>query len=233
MKKLKYIIKVLLGKEIIVFKDKNLAVKWYGKVNAGFYVYDKYLNENSIVYSIGIGEDISFDEALINKFNCTVYGFDPTPKSISFINNKSNLSDNFIMKPYGLYNMDGTIDFLLPSNSSHVSCTIGNLRDYEPDAIEKVAVPVYTFDTIAVKNETKKIDVLKLDIEGAEYDVLDNILNSKIEVNQICIEFHHRFQGISKEQTKGAIKLLRSKGYLLVGISDQRDEFTFLHKNLI
>ena len=137
------------------------------------------------------------------------------------------------MNPYGLYNLDGTIDFLLPSNSSRVSCTIGNLRAYESEKIEKVTVPVYKFDTIISKIGTKKIDILKLDIEGAEYDVLTDVLNSKIKIDQICIEFHHHFKGISIEKTISAIKWFRSKGYLLVGISDQRDEFTFLHKTLI
>lgn len=233
MKNLKFLIKLILGKEIYITIDKHIDIKWFGKINAGFYVYEKHLNEKSVIYSVGVGEDISFDEELITKFNSKVYGFDPTPKSIKFIEDKKNLNSNFFMNPYGLYNFDGKIDFLLPSNSDHVSCTIGNLRAYEANEIEKVTVPVYTFDTILSKIGTQKIDILKLDIEGAEYEVLDDILNSKIEIDQICIEFHHRFKGVSKEKTKSAIKLLRSKGYLLVGISAQREEYTFLLKSVI
>ncbi len=36
----------------------------------------------------------------------------------------------------------------------------------------------------------KHIDVLKMDIESAEYDVIENILNAKISITQILIEFH-------------------------------------------
>ena len=46
------------------------------------------LDSNSIVYSIGIGEDISFDATLSAKYNCKVYMFDPTPRSIERRKNK-------------------------------------------------------------------------------------------------------------------------------------------------
>ena len=45
----------------------------------------KDLNSKSVVYSIGIGTDASFDLELINTFNCEIYGFDPTPKSIRWV----------------------------------------------------------------------------------------------------------------------------------------------------
>jgi len=34
----------------------------------------------AVVYSLGIGEDISFDLALIEKYGARVHAFDPTPK---------------------------------------------------------------------------------------------------------------------------------------------------------
>jgi hypothetical protein len=45
----------------------------------------------------------------------------------------------------------------------------------------------------------QKIDILKMDIEGAEYSALKNMMNSGINISQICVEFHHRFMdnGIS------------------------------------
>ena len=42
------------------------------------YLNTKDLNSKSVVYSIGIGTDASFDLELINTFNCEIYGFDPT-----------------------------------------------------------------------------------------------------------------------------------------------------------
>ena len=45
---------------------------------------------DSIVYSLGIGEDITFDEELINIKGCNIFAYDPTPKAIHYIQNKNN-----------------------------------------------------------------------------------------------------------------------------------------------
>src|SRR5690606_25746429 len=47
----------------------------------GWYVPSDLLNAQSICYCIGAGEDISFDIELINRFDCHVYTFDPTPRA--------------------------------------------------------------------------------------------------------------------------------------------------------
>ena len=40
------------------------------------------LTPNSVVYSVGLGEDTSWDEAMMRDHGLHVWGFDPTPKSI-------------------------------------------------------------------------------------------------------------------------------------------------------
>ncbi len=231
--KIKSFIKVLLGKEIFIKKDLKTHLQWFGNKHAGFYLNPDFINESSIVYSFGVGTDISFDEELISKFDCTVFGFDPTPKTIHYITNYSQLPQKYIFEPYGLYSHDGTIEFLLPENSNHVSCTVGNLRNYDDEKLNKVVVPVFKFESILKKLGHSKIDVLKLDIEGSEYEVLEDILNARIQINQICIEFHHRFKGVSKQKTKHAIKRLRESGYKLIGVSAQAEEYTFINSNYI
>lgn len=46
---------------------------WDIPTNIGF-------DENSIIYSGGVGEDISFDLKLQNKYNCYIILIDPTQK---------------------------------------------------------------------------------------------------------------------------------------------------------
>ena len=48
---------------------------WDIPINAGF-------NENSIIYSGGVGEDMSFDLKLQNKYNCNIILIDPTQRAI-------------------------------------------------------------------------------------------------------------------------------------------------------
>lgn len=35
------------------------------------------------------------------------------------------------------------------------------------------------------------IDILKIDIEGSEYDVIEDLINSKIRPKELLNEFHH------------------------------------------
>ena len=72
------------------------------------------------------------------------------------------------------------------------------------------------------------IDLLKMDIEGAEYEVLDEILRHELPVRQILVEFHHRFPGIGIGRTLDTVKRLRDAGYKLFHVSPWCEEFAFL-----
>lgn len=69
IKAIKSRIKHLILRSIGRVSHLKIGVKceqaWYGNKYGGFYICDKYINEKSIIYSFGIGEDISFDETVI------------------------------------------------------------------------------------------------------------------------------------------------------------------------
>jgi hypothetical protein len=73
-----------------------------------------------------------------------------------------------------------------------------------------------------------KIDILKMDIEGAEYEVIKNIVSSRIEISQLLIEFHHRLiiNGINK--SKQSIQELNNADYKIFHVSDSGEEFSFI-----
>lgn len=113
-------INVTLGKISKLEKTVNLPHTWYGNDYRGFYVADNYLNSESIIYSFGVGEDISFYESLIEMFGCTVYAFDPTPTSIRWVENRKN-PDNFHFSSFGIDDNSGIVEFFLPKNDQYVS----------------------------------------------------------------------------------------------------------------
>jgi len=59
--RLKNRIKARLGRVAFVGIERKGPKTWYGSPYGGFYVDPTLLDENSVVYSFGIGEDISFD----------------------------------------------------------------------------------------------------------------------------------------------------------------------------
>jgi FkbM family methyltransferase len=229
--KIKRLLRVLSGQVNHIKKTANLHKKWYGNQYGGFYVYPKFLNQNSIIYSFGIGEDISFDISVIENHNCHVFGFDPTPKSIKWVKQHQSLPSKFIFFEYGIADKSGMIDFYLPKNIEHVSGSF--IKQDNVDDKQKVLVEMKSWEDIVNTLGHSQIDVLKMDIEGAEYNILDSFLESSVPIIQILIEFHDRLFDDGKIKSINAIKKLKNHGYEIFGISDSFEEVSFIKKTIL
>jgi FkbM family methyltransferase len=203
--------------------DYHCNFKKYGGEYGGWNVAYEEINRNSIVYSFGIGEDISFDISLIQNFGLIIHGFDPTPKSVEFIKKKN--PQNFILHEYGLANFDGNIQFFPPNNPKHVSHTI--LRRSTTENLSFM-VPVKKLSTIMQELKHQEIDILKMDIEGAEYSIIEDLELLTVRPKQILVEFHHRFPKIGIKMTKRSIIKIKKMGYKLFSVSPSGEEFHFI-----
>lgn len=206
----------------IIPKEIDTA-KLYGG-NHGWVVDYSKLNSNSVVYSVGVGSNIDFDLALIEELKLAVYAFDPTPRSIEWIK-KQSLSKSFKFIPVGLGSNDGEMEFFPPRKES--STHFSPIDRYDNLGVETIKAPVKTLKSLVQEFGHQTIDLLKMDIEGAEYDVIDNLEEQGVEINQILIEFHHMYKGISLDDTKNAIDKLRKLGFELFHISQRTYEFSF------
>jgi hypothetical protein len=74
-----------------------------------------------------------------------------------------------------------------------------------------------------------RIDLLKMDIEGAEYAVIDDIVASGIIVKQLLVEFHHRWKEVGVSKTKHAVRKLNAAGYRIFAVSPNGEEYGFLN----
>jgi len=195
-----------------------------GNKGASWTVYPESLNSNSIIYSFGVGTDISFDLEMISRFGVRIQAFDPTPKSIQWID-EQKLPNEFIFTPIGIAPASGEIEFTLPDNLNNVSGSINNVLGSKGI---KIQVPVKDLESIMQNLSHAHIDILKMDIEGSEYDVIDSIIDKKIPIKQLLIEFHHRFPKIGIAKSKMAIKKLTLAGYKIFHISTSGEEYSFI-----
>jgi FkbM family methyltransferase len=211
-------------------KGVALPHVWYGNDYGGFFVCPNLLNASSVVYSFGIGEDISFDRAIMDNHHCQVFGFDPTPKSVNWVK-KQPTPAQFQFYPFGLDAQSGFVDFYLPLNHDHVS---GSIVDHQNlDALNKVRVEVKSLADVMQQLGHHHLDLLKMDIEGAEYGVIESILNAKIPISQILIEFHDRFYADTPFKSRKLIKKLQQSGYEIFAISPSEEEISFVHKSAL
>jgi FkbM family methyltransferase len=206
----------------------NCKKRWYGSSYGGFFVNPDLLNEDSIVYSFGIGKDISFDRKIISKHKCQVFGFDPTPKSIEYIRSLSK-EPLFSFYDFGISTQTGIEKFFLPKNEKAVSGSLTLSKFVSEEKLIKVEMK--SFDDISKKLGHQHIDVVKMDIEGAEYEVLETLISTKVTIHQLLVEFHDRFYP-GEIKSKRITELLNKNGFEIFGASSNYEEISFINTKI-
>jgi FkbM family methyltransferase len=200
-----------------------------GSDYGGWSFLPEHLGPDAVVYSVGIGSDISFDIGLISQFGCHVHGFDPTPNASAWIK-KQALPPKFHYHAVGLAASDGEAAFLKPEIEGWDS--FGTITDETPEN-RIVRCPVKRLSTIAAELGHDRIDLLKMDIEGFEYQVLDDIFSGNVVIDQILVEFHHTMYSHTPKDTRDAVDKLRSAGYILFNLSNVGHEYSFVRAALL
>ena len=205
------------------------------------------LSRDSICYSAGAGEDISFDCALAERFHCQVRIIDPTPRAIqhySSLGNAVGSGKRFTVNnskedyysitaqdferlrflPVGLADQDTELKFYLPKNPAHVSCSIVNLQKTE----EYFTASCLRLATIMQQQGDDSIDLLKIDIEGAEYAVIRDMIASNILPRVLLVEFdeaHTPLDSDAGTRIKRHIDDLVRAGMTCIAVEDSNASF--------
>jgi FkbM family methyltransferase len=246
LKEIKNRIKKLIGKDLryTTYRIPGKLEK-LGSSYGGWTIPTDLLGKDSVCYLAGAGEDISFDIALAERFQCPVLIFDPTPKARLHFENLMAAAKTGRPLPFshgtytlsektaqclqffqiGLWTKNDSLRFYAPKNDEHVSHSISNLQQTEKYFEAKVE----RLSSLMKQNGHDHIDLLKIDIEGAEFDVIDTLIRDGVAVKIFCVEFHKREKGFA--EIRQAIRKLEKAGYGI--IAREELDFTFLKKNLI
>jgi FkbM family methyltransferase len=181
------------------------------------------LGPSTIVYAFGVGTDISFERDLIARYGVTVHAFDPTPIALEWAASRP-LPERFLLHPYGVADFDGTARFAAPRKRKFASFSLVRHEGVGP----AVEAPVHRLATLMDMLHLPTPDVIKMDIEGAEYAVLSDLLESGLRPAQILVEFHHRWREVGTRRTRQALALLQRTGYRIADVSENGMEYAFL-----
>ena len=141
----------------------------------------------------------------------------------------ADLPNRFQFHPWAVTAEDGTVK-LYPRvrKDGRQSAVMYTMLAEDASCENAIEVPALSLASIAARLGHARIDLLKMDIEGAEYEVLEGLLASPIRPCQLLVEFHHRFPGIGLEMTAGMIRRLQHAGYKIFAISETGREVSFL-----
>jgi len=200
----------------------ELGLEKIGTAYGGWIVPTRLIDASWRCYSGGVGEDVSFDLGLIERFGCSVFAFDPTPRAIAFAEPIAAGEPKFRFMPIGLWSGDASLRFYSPRNPEHVSHSIMNLQGTS----EWFEAQTRSVASLMTELGHTTIDLLKIDIEGAEHVVLASVLEGGIRPRVICFEVD---QPVGTARFVRTIRRVRDAGYDLVAVDGWN--FTFVRRD--
>ena len=204
------------------------ATPYEAEVVGDWALWPQAISPGSTVYSFGVGDNVAWDLAMIRRFGVTVHAFDPTPASIAWVK-RQKLPRQFVFHDLGVSNFDGTLDFYPPRRSGN---THYSQERRAGGSGSPVRGRVHCLATILRRLGHRHIDVLKLDVEGSEFEVIPDLIDSGISVDQLLVEIHYQFRSRSLAAGLDLISQLKAFGMQCIHVSKRGFEFSFARDGL-
>lgn len=177
------------------------------------------LRQGAFVVSAGAGKDISFELELAHQIDCNLILLDPSPTGSKTVESIS-LPPQIHFERRALSSHSGFILMSRPQSTAEGSWRV--CLDGNGDVMRSTCLC-----ELMKKYRVSKIDLLKIDIEGYEYEVLQHVVHKKIPIRQICVEIHEGESfGKTRKDRWVLIFLLIFAGYRL--IYQKGWDYTFL-----
>ena len=153
-----------------------------------------FINKNDIVIDAGahFGD---WSECVINHTNsdCLLHSFEPIPKFFDILNNKFGKKSKCNNKALGRADNEILMNYYFLESEGCSSLFERKVLNDIP--VKKIIVNVTSLDKYCKINDIKKINYLKIDVEGAELDLIlgANQLISNKSINFIQFEYGGTF----------------------------------------
>jgi FkbM family methyltransferase len=157
-----------------------------------------------ICYSVGAGGNVDFDLALIERYGIKVRSFDAVAHYVQEAERSAAGEPRFSAHHAAIAAVDGPIRMQVTHDPQSRSVSPAGL--YESDRF--VELPGRSLRSLMDELGDERIDLLKLDIEGGEYELLPARDLRSLGVKVFAVQLHHT----------GSVRDARS---LLAGLAGQ------------
>ena len=185
--RIKKAIKILINydKKIVINENDllqyNRVQPWFEAKGDQTLRLDYDLNSDSIVFDVG-GYKGEFAAEIFCKYGANVYIFEPIRDFIFIIRNKFSNNKKVKLFNFGLAGKDKELEISLLDNSSSVYLKGGN----------RETIQLKSIVDFLKTNDIKQIDLIKINIEGGEYELLESLIYNDCLKNfkNIQVQFH-------------------------------------------
>jgi len=183
------------------------------------------LGPGSVVLSGGAGNDISFELELASRFGCRVAVFDPSPTGSATFDAVQVPPAGISFHKLGLANETRSITFARPMDEAEGSFSVATTS---LGTVEFACVSPKEALSVAGLGQP---ELLKIDIEGFEYEFLEKMIEQGIRPPQIAVEFHHFMAHVPLRRTLSVLWRLRRSGYVIA--HKEQCDFLLIHRSVI
>ena len=192
----------------------------------GWWLDARVVGPQPLLIDCGLGEDISFPAAFLQRFaGARVIGVDPNPRSLAYCRARCPSGMEILANAFWTTAGETIVFHLprgqdkLPKGADGVSGSLDPSHEYVEGG-ERIETLTVDLDSLLARAGRTDCDVLKLDIEGAEYALLEALVaNGRIQAaRQVLVEFHHGVTGHSVADTQRIVSRLGATGHRLMHI---------------
>ena len=141
------------------------------------------LSKHSIVFDLG-GYRGEWSSGVYAMYQCNIKVFEPHPSFYKYLNHMFRSNKKITVFPFGLGKEKAHAQLYSNEFSSSIHNQVSE---------KKVDITIKKFLDFVKKEEIKSIDLIKINIEGGEYDLLDHILETGFveNIENLQIQFHN------------------------------------------
>ena len=176
----------------------------------------------SVILDVGCADDADFSVMLMSRFNARCFGVDPTRKHLPALRRLEESSDGkFVAVPFAVCARSGELEFF--ESEQNVSGSLqrdhGNVLR---DSVRSYTVTAVTIDKLLDHLGLTHADMLKLDLEGAEYELLSAVdADTLHRFQQMFVEFHHHcVEQYSASDTRSLVARIETMGFTSFSFDD-------------
>ncbi len=189
--------------------EPTTAIVELGTPYGGWKIPDGVLSAGHVCYCIGAGDDISFDLELIGRYGVAVRAVDPVEIYERHALEAAAGEPLFSFRRAALTTSDGPLRMQAHHETASRSLSAAGLYDTH----DWVEVDGRTLRSLMSEFGDQQIDLLKLDLEGLEYQLVPTLDLVALGVLVFSIQLHHSG---SVRQALALIKTLNRQGFRLV-----------------
>ncbi len=175
---------IILRKDDVRIQQKKESIEWKVVDGDNTLRLNYNLKPSSTVFDIG-GYRGQWSSDIFAKYLCRVYVFEPFPEFYKDIQERFKNNEKVTVYSFGLGNKDtlASIYFSADGTSLYAS---GN---------DSTKIELREFNRFIKEEQIHEIDLIKINIEGAEYDLLDYLTYTETvkKIKNIQVQFHNKY----------------------------------------